>query len=88
MTQLSDLKIRKAQSKNKSYTLADGAGLTLFVSPYSSKSWHFRFYWEGKQCRISFGSYLAVSLQTDRTLWQDAQSQLAKGIDPRDKRRQ
>lgn len=87
MTQLSDLKIRKAQPKDKSYTLADGAGLTLFISPNGSKNWHFRFYWEGKQCRISFGAYPAVSLQTARTLRQDAQSQLAKGIDPRDERK-
>ena len=33
MALLSDLKIRKTQAKDKSYTLSDGAGLMLFVSP-------------------------------------------------------
>ena len=87
MALLSDLKIRKTQAKDKSYTLSDGAGLMLFVSPKGSKQWHFRFYRGGKQCRISFGSYPTVSLQTARTLRQDAQTRLAQGIDPRDERR-
>ena len=87
MTQLTDLKVRKAHPQNKAYAISDGGGLFLFVSPNGSKNWHFRFSFNNKQQRISFGSYPIIDLKTARTLRHDAQTLIAKGIDPRDERK-
>ncbi|MGL4668576.1 MAG: tyrosine-type recombinase/integrase [Saezia sp.] len=87
MALLSDVKIRKAQSKEKIYTLNDGDGLILLVNPNGSKIWRFRFSWGGKQQKFSLGSYPSIDLKTARLLRSDAQTQLAKGIDPREERK-
>ena len=43
MNILSDLKIKKAKSKEKSYTLSDGSGLQLLIKTKEHKLWEFRF---------------------------------------------
>jgi hypothetical protein len=37
--------------KNLNYTLGDIDGLSLNVSAHGGKSWHFRYYWLGRQKR-------------------------------------
>ena len=54
---LSDLVVRQAKAAGKAYTLPDIDGLSLAVSPAGNKSWHFRYYWLGKQQRMSLGNY-------------------------------
>ena len=54
---LSDTTVRRAKVTGKAYTLSDDAGLSLAVSPTGGKIWHFRYYWAGKQKRISLGCY-------------------------------
>ncbi len=51
-------------------------------------SWHFRFYWGGKQPRIWLGIYPEISLRDARTRRDEARNLVAKGIDPRVHRRQ
>ena len=53
---LSDTAIRNADIRSKNYSLTDMDGLSLFVSKTGTKSWHFRYYQNGKQNRLSFGS--------------------------------
>lgn len=79
---LTDFAIRGAKPSGKPYDLRDSLGLCLRVSPAGGRSWHFRYYWAGKQNRISFGSYPDVSLQQARAKRDEARSQLAKGINP------
>ncbi|WP_335634602.1 Arm DNA-binding domain-containing protein [Brenneria goodwinii] len=50
---LSDLIIRQAKASGKTCYLPDCDGLGLVVSPVGGKSWHFRYYWLGKQKRLS-----------------------------------
>lgn len=85
---LTDTAVRQAKRTGKAYTLNDTDGLALFVTAKGAKSWHFRFYWAHKQCRISFGSYPAISLKRARELRNEARTLLAEGIDPRAERRQ
>jgi hypothetical protein len=63
---LSDLTVRQAKTTGTAYTLGDSDGLSLNVSPHGGKSWYFRYYWAGKQKRISLGTYPAVSLRQAR----------------------
>ena len=41
---LVDTEIKKAKASNKPYTLTDGYGLFLIISPTGSKSWRFNYY--------------------------------------------
>ncbi|MBF8638788.1 IS66 family transposase [Pseudomonas fulva] len=85
---LSDLIIRQAKATGKTYTLPDTDGLGLVVSPVGGKSWHLRYYWLGKQKRISLGGYPEVSLREARALRDEARALLAKGINPHTDRKQ
>jgi len=84
---LSDLIIRQAKATDTLYTLPDGDGLGLAVTPVGGKAWHFRYYWLGKQKRISLGNYPQVSLREARTLRDEARALLAKDINPHTERK-
>lgn len=83
MAHLTDLTARRAKITCKPYTLKDGGGLYLNINPNGTKNWLFRFYWQGRQKRISFGIYPEVDLKKARSLRQQAHDLLANGIDPR-----
>ncbi|RQV02977.1 DUF4102 domain-containing protein [Burkholderia cenocepacia] len=80
---LSNLRIQHAKATGKPYTLGDFDGLSLFVSAKGSKAWHFRYYWVGKQIRISLGTYPELSLRDARALRDEARSLIAKGVNPK-----
>ena len=83
MAYLTDYKVRRAKPQTSPYSLKDGRGLSLRIEPAGGKLWHFRFYWQGKQQRISFGTYPEVNLNTARQRRDDARVMLANNIDPR-----
>lgn len=83
MSRLTDLGIRRAKAKASVYTLSDGRGLSLRIEPSGAKLWHFRFYWQGKQQRISFGYFPEVDLSLARERREETRQLLARGIDPR-----
>ena len=85
---LTDTAVRQAKPADKDFTLTDGSGLSLFVATNGTKSWHFRFSWLGKQPRMSLGTYPEISLKDARELRDKARGLVAKGIDPRAKRRE
>lgn len=85
---LSDLAVRQAKTTGKDYTLPDIDGLSLAVSPIGGKSWHFRYYWAGKQKRMSLGTYPEVGLRDARSLRDEARALIAKNINPKIHRKQ
>jgi Arm DNA-binding domain len=52
---LTDTRIRKVKSREKSFKLADGRGLFLVVQPNSSKYWRFRYWFGGKEKLLAIG---------------------------------
>lgn len=60
---LSDLAVRQAKATGKAYTLPDLDGLSLAVTAAGGRTWHFRYYWAGKQKRMSLGTYPEVTLR-------------------------
>lgn len=71
-----------AKPREKAYKLADGAGLYLEVVPSGSRYWRMKYRFNGKEKRMAFGVYPAVSLAQARALRDEAKKKLAKGIDP------
>ena len=59
---LTDLEIRRAKPSEKTYTKADGNGLSLQIEPNGSKGWRFRYRFEGKAKMLSLGTYPKVTL--------------------------
>lgn len=71
-----------AKPREKAYKLADGSGLYLEVVPSGSRYWRMKYRFNGKEKRMAFGVYPAVSLAQARALRDEAKKKLAEGIDP------
>jgi integrase len=82
-TPLTDIQVKNAKPKDKSYTLADGDGMYLEVSPAGSKIWRMAYRQpNGKNTRLTFGAYPEVSLLDARQKRMDARKLKAAGTDP------
>ncbi|MBY4674797.1 tyrosine-type recombinase/integrase [Burkholderia multivorans] len=79
---LTDMAVRQAKATGKDYTLPDFNGLSLAVSAAGGKSWHYRYYWMGRQKRMSLGPYPEVGLREARTLRDEARALVARGVNP------
>lgn len=79
---LSARQVDAARPKEKAYKLSDGAGLYLEVVPSGSRYWRMKYRFNGKEKRMAFGVYPAVSLAQARVLRDEARKKLADGIDP------
>lgn len=79
---LTDVRIRNAKPKDKPYKLADGGGLYLEITPTGSKLWRMKFKrTNGKESRLSFGSYPLTSLATAREKRDEAKVLARTGVD-------
>ena len=78
---LSDVKIRAAKPQDKLYSISDGEGMFLEVSPKGGKWWRFKYRFNGKQKRLSLGTYPSTSLKVARDKRQQARELLASGVD-------
>ena len=54
---LSEMSIRHARITGNDNTLGDTYWLAFNVTSRGGKIWCFRYYWAGKQKRMSLGSY-------------------------------
>ncbi len=68
--------------RDKSYKKFDGGGLYLEIMPNGTKLWRFKYYYHGKEKRISFGKYPIVTLTMAREKRMDARRLLDNNIDP------
>jgi len=79
---LTDIKARNAKGIGKTQRLFDGQGLYLEISPNGGKWWRFKYRLDGKEKRISLGTYPEVTLKQARERRYEARAQIADGIDP------
>ncbi|MIX27793.1 DUF4102 domain-containing protein [Salmonella enterica subsp. enterica serovar Livingstone] len=63
---LTDPKIRALKSLDKPYKVIDSGGLYILVKPGGAKHWYLRYRFGGKETRIAFGAYPAVTLAAAR----------------------
>ena len=82
MDELSDTKIRNAKPSDREYTIADGQGLAVLVRPNATKLWIYRYRFDGKRLKMSFGTFPGVGLKSAREKRHDAEKLLDQGQDP------
>ncbi|MFB8831800.1 tyrosine-type recombinase/integrase [Azotobacter sp. CWF10] len=81
-----DTEIRQGNQRPGTYQ--DGRGLFLKVTAGGTKSWVFRYSFQGSRRDMGLGSFPAVSLRDARLEADKARLELAQGIDPLAKRHQ
>lgn len=85
---LTDAAIRNAKPRPKPYKLGDSFGLFLLVQPAGGKLWRLKYRVDGKEKKLSIGSYPEVGLAEARLRRDDARELLSSGKDPsREKKR-
>lgn len=84
---LTDVAVRNAKPAEKSQRLFDSNGLYLEVSPTGGKWWRLKYRIDGKEKRLSLGTYPDVSLKDARDRRDEARKLMASGIDPGEHRK-
>jgi integrase len=84
---LSKLLIDKTKHGSKTIRLWDGRGMYLEISPSGGKWWRFKYWFGGKERRMSLGVYPDVSLVDARKKREDLRRKVAAGIDPAEERK-
>ena len=84
---LTDLAIKGAKPREKSYKLSDSGGLYIEISPAGGKWWRYKYRFNGKESRLSLGTYPDVGLKEARELHAIERKKLASGIDPSESRK-
>ncbi len=84
---LTDVSIRAAKPRQKTFKLFDSGGLYLELSPAGGKWWRWKYRFGGKEKRLSFGVYPDVNLKAARKRRDEARQRLADGIDPGEARK-
>jgi hypothetical protein len=80
---LTQLQERKAKPKDKPYKLADGGGPYLVVMPTGGKLWRMKYRQpDGKENRLSFGSFPEVSLAGARARRDGVRQLIVARADP------
>ena len=79
---LSDMQVSKARPRSKQFTLFDGGGLFLLITPTGGKLWRFKYRFNGKERLLSLGAYPEISLADARSRRGEVRKLLAHGIDP------
>jgi integrase len=79
---LTDLAIKSAKPKEKSYKLADSGGLYIEISPSGGKWWRYKYRFDGKESRLSLGTYPDIGLKEARERHAIERKKLANGINP------
>jgi integrase len=79
---LADTGIKKAKPQQRPYSMSDGGGLYLWITPAGGKLWRWSYRYEGREKLMSLGKYPDVSLAQARERHSEARKLLAEGVDP------
>ena len=82
MAKLTATGVRNAGAAAKSYKLADGGGLYLFVNTKGARYWRYDYRFAGARKTLALGVYPEVSLKDARERHAGAREMLANNLDP------
>lgn len=76
--------VENAKPKEKQYTISDGGGLALLVTPTGGKYWNFNYYQPHTKKRklISLGTFPPVTLAQARAKREEYKALIFQGVDP------
>ena len=77
---LTELGVKHAKCRDRSYRLSDGRGLYLQVEPNGSKYWRLAYRFQSKQKTSALGILKDVSLTEARDLTTDAKILISQGV--------
>ncbi|MFE8147229.1 integrase arm-type DNA-binding domain-containing protein [Brenneria goodwinii] len=83
---LNDSKIRNLKSSANPFKVSDSHGLYLLVNPGGSRLWYLKYRINGKESRLSLGTYPDVSLTDARQQRDGIRKLLALNINPAQQR--
>ncbi len=83
---LTNAAVKAARPRARAYKLTDGHGLHLFVTPAGTRSWRWRYRYDGREKLLSLGCWPAVTLIDARAQRDEARARLKEGIDPASRR--
>jgi len=84
---LTNVDIKNAKPRDKSYRLYDQRGLYLEVTPAGGKLWRLKYRFGGKEKRLAIGPYPKFGLKAAREARDSARSLRASGIDPSEQKK-
>lgn len=87
-TTLTDTKVKNAKAQDKDYKLFDSGGLFLLVTKSGGKHWKLKYYFEGKEKKLSLGEYPFLSLSEARKKVFEAKTLLKNETDPNAQKKQ
>jgi integrase len=79
---LTEAKVRTAKPQKSPKKLFDGGGLFLLVTPSGGKLWNLKYRFNGKEKKLSLGSYPEISLAEARQRREEARALVANEVDP------
>jgi len=81
---LTDTQVKQAKIQDKSYKLADGGGMYLYITKLGAKSWRMNYVRPitKKHATMTLGLYPDVTLAQARQRRSEIRALLAQGIDP------
>ena len=82
MNKLTDRACATAKAEGKELRLFDGLGLYLAVRPSGSKSWKWKYRFQGREKKLTLGPYPLLSLKQARDERDKARLALLDGTDP------
>lgn len=85
---LTAVEISQAKPRDKEYKLSDGGGLYLLIRPNGAKLWKHKVRIQGREQKLSYGSYPIVSLKEARTKRDETKLKITRGEDPVQQRRE
>jgi integrase len=84
---LTDTVLRQAKPGPKPIKLSDERGLFLLLQPSGGKLWRLKYRIDGKEKKLSLGSYPDVPLKEARRRRDEAREAIAAGIDPAEQKK-
>jgi integrase len=85
---LSNVEISQAKPRDKDYKLKDSGGLYLLVRPNGSKAWKHKIRVNGREQKLTYGTYPMVSLKEARLKRDETKLAMSRGEDPVQQRRE
>ncbi|MCR4818058.1 MAG: tyrosine-type recombinase/integrase [Fretibacterium sp.] len=79
---LTELQVKNAKPREKTYRLPDSRGLYLRVIPSGGKYWVLRYWEDGKEHMKGLGAYPDITLRDARIMRDEIQMGRSKGVSP------